>query len=517
MPGLLVLFLLLPLFAASSALGLSLEQIGVFAKPIYVTSDPDDAGRLFVVEREGAIKLIEDGTVSTYIDLTDEVACCAGERGLFSIAFDPDFATNRKLYVAYTSKGNIEGDEGDIAVEEVTAPEEPTDPEEPEGPFVLRPVLLIPHSQFNIHNGGQLQFGPDGYLYLSTGDGGHFDPREAPQDIESALGKILRFDPEPSVTLDYTPPPDNPFAGGSGLAPIVWALGLRNPFRFSFDRLSGDLVIGDVGEGAREEVDWAPSPAPGVVGGAGDNYGWSCREGMLPGLGASDPFCAGKGAADFDSPVLEYDHVDPNATGAICSGSIIGGYVVRDPALGALNGRYVYADYCTGEVRSLQLPSAPGGLASDDCPLGLPFNRPTSFGEDAAGKLYIASNAGGVYRIAGPAFEGCSPQVEPNKIFSNPAPLSPEATPVLLRLRISAQRRPGGPFLISVTVAPCTGAGGTVLLLRGGKPNGKKGLGADCIARFRRGVSKRSTFRAQLVPQAGEPTVRSRRLTLGAQ
>jgi glucose/arabinose dehydrogenase len=284
------------LIAAGRAEALELEQVGTFAKPIHVTSDPGDAGRLFVVEREGTIELVEDELASTYVDLTDVVACCEGERGLASVAFDPDFATSRKLYVAYTtSEDTAELNVGDVVVDELT------EPEDPEDPFASRRVLVIPHDQFNIHNGGQLQFGPDGMLYLSTGDGGHFNPRAHPQDPESGLGKILRFDPTPDPPLGYTTPAGNPFADGEGFAPIVWALGLRNPFRFSFDELSGDLVIGDVGEGSREEIDFAPSPGAGEAGGVGDNYGWSCLEGLLPGLGASNvAACAGKGAADFD-------------------------------------------------------------------------------------------------------------------------------------------------------------------------------------------------------------------------
>lgn len=509
--------LAIPLLAAGPAQALELEQIGSFAKPIYVTSDPGDAGRLFVVEREGTVELVEGGSTVPYLDLIDEVACCEGERGLSSIALSPDYATSHKLYVAYTTaEDTAELNVGDVVVDELT---EPVDPEDP---FASRRVLSVPHDQFNIHNAGQLQFGPDGMLYLSTGDGGLFNPRAQAQDVESGLGKILRFDPD--ATTGYDVPAGNPFTG-SGFAPIVWALGLRNPFRFSFDRLGGDLVIGDVGEGAREEIDFAPSPATGVAGGAGDNYGWSCREGSLPGLGAGNvAACAGKGAGDFDSAVFEYAHFVPEPSkGVICSGSVIGGYVARDASLGDLFGRYVYADYCSGQIRALQLPSAPGGSASGDCSLGLPIERWNSFGEDADGRLYVASSKGGVYRFTGP-LETCVPDAGANPIVDPTAPPGPRsAVPFPLprpTLRISARSLDGQRprVLLTVTVLPCDGQGNRrVVLLRGGEPNGSRQVGVDCEVRFRRGLSRRSSFRAELRPLAGEPTIRSRRLTRGPQ
>ena len=441
------------LLAPGPAQALELEQIGSFANPIYVTSPHDDPGRIFVVERAGRVKLLEGGVESAYFDISERVGG-GGERGLSSIAFDPEYAVNGRIYVAYTtSEDTAELNVGDIVVEELTEQEPPA------APFAFRRVLVVPHSDFNIHNGGQLQFAPDGMLYLSTGDGGGYDPREQPQEIGSGLGKILRFDPQPDPPLGYTAPEDNPFAGEAGFAPLVWAMGLRNPFRFSFDGLTGDLAIGDVGEGTREEVDWAPSPTPGVAGGEADNYGWSCREGGLAGLGAGDPFCAGLGAADFDSPVFEYDHVTPNPEkGVICSGSIIGGYVVRDGSLGDLYGRYVYADYCTGEIRSLQLPSTPGGVATGDCSLGLPVDHWTSFGEDALGRLYVSSNKGGVYRFSGPLETCVADAGESGGGASSPAP-EPNAQPGVPRLRIEARRLRGRPprILLAVTVSPCAG------------------------------------------------------------
>ncbi len=497
------------LSTASPAWGLSLEEVGTFEQPVYVTSPPDNADSLFVLERKGTIKLVEEETIGTYLDLRSLVSCCAGERGAASLAFAPDFATSRKLYVAYTAAESIAQDEGDLVVEELLAPANPDDA------FALRRVLTIPHGMANFHNGGQLQFGPDGYLYLSVGDALQY---EASQDPESALGKILRFDPDPRLSLPFTPPPDNPFLGGSVLGDLVWAMGLRNPFRFSFDRLSGDLIVGDVGENTREELDWAPSPAAGTVGGKGANYGWSCFEGSLPGLGAASPSCVGRSTGEFVAPVFEYGHVMPGEKGAICSGSIIAGYVVRDPdpSLGDLYGRYVYADFCTGDIRTLRLPSAGPRLAVDDCSLGLrlPSARPVSFGEDAAGRVYVASLAGGVFRIAGPAFEGCpsSPSSTETRTSSTP---TPPATSRYLRLR--AARLAGRPnrVLIAVFLSPCEGqAERTVQLRRGSRPSGSKRIGSDCKARFYRRVLRRSTFRARLVPEPGEEIVISPRLAL---
>lgn len=516
--ALIALSLLASLSAASSASALGLEEIGSFAKPLYVTSDPNDAGRLFVLEREGTIKLVESGTISTYVDFSAKVSCCEGERGAGSIAFAPDFATSHKLYVAYAAKAGAEQEEGDVVVDQLT------EPEEPEGElaeFEPERVLTIPHSEAPFHNGSQLQFGPDGYLYLSVGDATRY---AASQDPELPLGKILRFQPGPSG--GYVAPEGNPFIGGD-FAPIVWALGMRNPFRFSFDRLTGDLLIGDVGENDREEIDWAPSPGPGIAGGARANFGWSCREAGLvgPGTGLGYPACIGKDAADFDSPIAEYAHVKAGEGGAICSGSIIGGYVVRDndPSLGELYGHYVYADFCTGEIRALRLPAAAGLSAGESCSLelSLPADRPSSFGEDAAGRIYIASLAGGVYRVVGPAFAGCpsaSSSTEPSSPTVEPEPsgqAAPEAAAPRLRIKVRRLRGKPGLAWISVSPLPCAGQSKRrVILLRGGNPNGSKRIGSDCVVRFRRRARQVSTFRAKLAPLPGDAVTISRRVTI---
>ena len=360
------------LVSAAPAGATTLQQIGSFSSPVFVTSDPNDATRLFVVERGGAIRLIAGGTTATFLDI-GSLVLSGGEQGLLSMAFAPDYASSGRFYVFYTSRPD-----GAIQIDEFTAGGDTGHPASRRG------VLTVPHPNFANHNGGQLQFGPDGYLYVSTGDGGG-TPQNA-QDLNSLLGKILRIDPRPSATAAYSVPADNPFVGTAG-ADEIWSYGLRNPFRFSFDRSTGAIAIGDVGAGAREEVDWEPQPNAG----RGDNFGWYCREGFAPGNAS----CSG--GAGFTEPIFDYPH-----TGGNCS--ITGGYVARDPALGDLVGRYVYADHCVGQIRSL-IPGLP--LASGDRAAGLAVSSPSSCGEDACGHLYVASLSGPVYRFAGDAPPAC--------------------------------------------------------------------------------------------------------------
>jgi hypothetical protein len=488
-------FFLLCALGTADARALNLQPIGIFDQPIYVTSDPGDPNRLFVVEREGAIKLVRDGNVSTFVDLSPVVRCCDGERGLSSMALAPDFGATGKLYVVYTG----EDGPGNIHVDELTATGDFADP------LNKRSVLTIPHSASNAHHGGQLQFGPDGYLYISTGDGaGGNDPLHHAQDLDSQLGKILRINPKPSPPLHYTVPAGNPFSG-SDEAETIWNLGLRNPFRFSFDRLSGGMAIGDVGQDAREEIDWAPSPAPGVVGGVGANYGWSCREGLLGGLG-DDPACVGRDPADFVDPVFDYPHDDPGS-GTAFGCSVIGGYVVRDPSLGDLYGRYVYTDFCTGGIRSLLLPAAAGMSAVGDRSEGITVSKPVSFGEDSIGRIYLALNTGGVYRLCGQLTIGCPAQQEIEE--RHPTPL----------VGIKAERRRverGKPALITAWLSPCEGREGQLLrLLRGGRPNGSKYLSRACTVRFHPRIRHRTTFKATFLSEKdGSLLAESRRLTI---
>jgi hypothetical protein len=429
------------LFAqADNAFAVSLDQIGTFGQPTYVTSDPGDPDRIFVLEQDGRIQLTASGQTTTFVDL-DSIVLSAGEpgagneQGLLSVAFAPDYETSARLYVAYSGM-----DAGALHVDELTASGDVADL------ATRQPVLTVAHPNDPAHYGGQLQFGPDGYLYISTGDAGTccYDPQENAQDYESLLGKVLRIDPQPGG--GYIVPADNPFVGDAGAAPEIWALGLRNPWRFSFDRSTGALVLPDVGQFAWEEVNYEPGPDAG----RGDNYGWPCREG--PGSGLE---CAGT----FTEPVFAYPHDEGCA--------ITGGYVVRDPDLDELEGRYVYSDFCTGEVRSVGLP-ATGGF--DDCSEGVSVQRPTSFGEDAAGRVYVASRLGPVYRLVDGVPANCeapAPSPPPQPTPSLGGPEEEAVAPVLtiggretqsikrerrLSLKVSADR-PGTLELAAMVLA----------------------------------------------------------------
>jgi glucose/arabinose dehydrogenase len=390
--GLLIASVVAALAVPGPAAAATLEQIGSFEQPVFVTSDPGNADRLFVVEQGGRIILSQGGATSTFADLTSLVLS-GGERGLLSMAFATDFATSGRFYVYYTSRPG----QGDIQVDEFTASGSNVDLGS------RRPIITIPHRDFANHNGGQLQIGPDGMLYLAPGDGGSGgDPDGNAQNLNSLLGKILRIDPRPTGNAPYSIPPGNPFVGTAG-ADEIWSYGLRNPYRFSFDRGTGAIAIGDVGQSGFEEVDYEPGPNAG----RGDNFGWDCREGRHPHSGA-DPACAG--VTSFTEPIFEY-----SLAGANCA--ITGGYVVRDQSLGDLYGRYVYADYCAGAIRSL-VPAVPD--ASDDRSEGLQVANPSSFGEDACGRLYVVSHQGPVYRFVGASQPDCSGELGPALTLSAP-------------------------------------------------------------------------------------------------
>jgi hypothetical protein len=471
--------LALALLGAGSAEALTLDRVGDFEQPTYVTSDPSDANRLLVAERNGRIKLVAGGAVSTFADFSASIACpaeCPSQRGLMSIALAPDFALTGRLFVDYAS--NVDGN---VHIDELVSP----GPAHTTASFA-RNLATIAYPATAEHFGAQLQFGKDGFLYASSGDGGGADdPFHNAQNPASLLGKILRLNP----------------AGG---APEVWSLGLRNPFRFSFDRLSGAMIIGDVGQGHREEVDLAPSPAPGVTGGQGANYGWNCREGGIAGP-ATDPQCATPPAGGYTNPVFEYETYspDPDLGGSRCS--IIGGYVSHAASLPSLEGRYVYSDYCSGVLRSLQLPAGGGGQASGDCSLGLKVTSPVSFGEDASGRLYVVEQAGGVSRLGGQAPAGCSVPVAATAL-----------TPTTIRIK--AQRRwveRGRRALLTVYVSPCKNRKGErVGLLRNGRASGTKPLSRACTARFTPQIRRGAKFTA-FTRQRGEyAAAQSRRLKI---
>lgn len=479
---------LLLLAPAGSAAAADLEPIGSFDEPIYVTSDPGDGNRLFVVQRRGQVIEVDNGASSVFADLSGLVACpaggCAGERGLLSIALAPDFHTSGRLFADYAS----EADEQIHVVELVASG----------GSALLatpRTLLEIPHPESSNHYAGQLQFGPEGNLFVATGDGGGAnDEHHNAQDPESLLGKILRLDPDPSATAPYTVPAGNPLVGvvAPGAAETIWSLGLRNPFRFSFDRAGGGIWIGDVGQSAREEIDFAA--APGFGGGA--NYGWNCLEGSEPGP-ATDPQCASLSAEDFTAPVFEYPHEGGCA-------AVIGGYVVRDPGLTGLYGRYLYGDLCAAQLRSFD-PADP--YASDRAePLSVA--NLNSFGEDACGRLYAVSGSGAVSRLVGDPPTACaSPPTA-----TVPVPLRPAYAGIKAFSRHVLR---GDRALITVWISPCSGrAGERVRLLRGGRGIGWHHLSRVCTARFRPRIRHRSRFRAVVEAGGGFEATISRRLTI---
>jgi hypothetical protein len=318
-----------------------------------------------VLEKAGAAWLLRDGVrqATPFLDLRGAVST-QSEEGLLGLAFAPDWATSHLVYVDYTAPDRT------ITVAEYRTAGDRIDP------ATQRVVLRVAHPTYGNHNGGQLAFGPDGDLYVGVGDGGSGgDPDGHGQDPTQLLGKILRIDPR--AASPYGIPAGNPFTQPN--RPEIWAYGLRNPWRFSFDRLTGDLWIGDVGQNAWEEVDEQPAGA-----GGGRNYGWDCLEGTHTTSYAS-PSCPAENATP---PVLEYAHA---GTGRC---AVTGGYVVRDPSLDDLAGRYLFGDYCTGET----FVHTPGGAGFADSGLD-PLPQLTSFGEDGCGHLYAATGSGPVYRL----------------------------------------------------------------------------------------------------------------------
>ena len=352
--------------------GVRATEIGTFDQPVYVAQPPGERDDLYVVEKPGRIVLVRGGepAAEPFLDLGGEVST-GGEQGLLSMAFAPDYERSGLFYVDYTDT------EGDTRVVEYRRSS--SDPAVAD-PGSARELLVV-DQPFSNHNGGQLQFGPDRYLYVGLGDGGGAgDPQRNGQSLDTLLGKILRVDPRPGNGEPYSIPASNPFAEEPGARPEIYSYGLRNPWRFSFDRDTGMLGIGDVGQYTTEEVDLV-----GRGDGSGANFGWSAFEGS----GRFDP---GQEAPGHVPPVLEYP-----LDGGACA--VTGGYVVRDSALRSLYGRYLYADFCVGELRSF--PARPGRDASDDRALGVRIPQLSSFGEGSDGRIYVASLAGPVYRLDG--------------------------------------------------------------------------------------------------------------------
>jgi glucose/arabinose dehydrogenase len=351
-----------------ATIGLEPVAIGL-AFPLALTAPAGDA-RLFIVEKPGRIRIVRDGTLlaRAFLDLSGAVST-GSEQGLLGLAFDPEYSLNGRFYVNYT---NTEGDTRIVAYR-VSGDPDLADPASAD--------TILPIDQpFSNHNGGHLAFGPDGYLYVGSGDGGSGgDPQGNGQDRTDLLGSLLRLDV--SSGSGYAIPPDNPFAEATAARAELWDFGLRNPWRFSFDRVTGDLYIADVGQNEREEINVAPRASGG---GRGANYGWSVMEGIAC---FADADCDSSG---LTLPVLEYTHADG------CS--VTGGFVYRGSALPEISGHYFYADFCEGWVRSFRLS---GGSAAElrEWPELAPGGQVPGFGEDASGELYVLDAGGTVYRI----------------------------------------------------------------------------------------------------------------------
>ncbi len=323
-----------------------------------VDLQPDGSSRLFVIEKVGRIRIIENDQLieAPFLDISNQVGSNGNEQGLLGLAFHPQYAQNGRFFVNYTDNN------GDTVLARFQVSSDPNiaDPNS-------EAKILAVDQPFANHNGGVLAFGPDGYLYAGLGDGGsQGDPFGNAQNTGALLGKILRLDVD--AAEPYTVPADNPFGNE------VWAYGLRNPWRFSFDKLTYDLYIGDVGQNTWEEIDFLPAGSPG-----GTNFGWNFRE------GAHD--YKGGGPAGMVEPVAEYSHTEGGC-------SVTGGYVYRG-SMPEWNGIYLYADYCTGLIWGL-IHSGSGWQKQQLFDLDVTI---TSFGQDASGELYLLSDNGGVFRL----------------------------------------------------------------------------------------------------------------------
>ncbi|MSO41256.1 MAG: sugar dehydrogenase [Solirubrobacterales bacterium] len=353
--------------------GATLKSIGRFRSPVYVDSAPGSRG-LFVVEQAGRVRLVLRGRRlgRPFLDIRRLVRF-GGEQGLLSIAFPPDYGSSGRFYAYFVNnEGSIEIDEFRRSAGNPNRAKRKT----------RRVVITIPHPDESNHNGGQLQFGPGGYLFAGAGDGGGAgDADNSAQRTDNLLGKLIRIDPRESGGRPYTVPASNPFVGDPGRDEI-YSIGLRNPFRFSFDLTTKPsrprIAIGDVGQDAFEEVDYET-----VAAARGANFGWNDFEGFSHYDGAIPP-----APSRHDQPVLAY----PHSRGC----TVIGGYVVADRSLKSLRGRYLYGDYCTGKLRSF-VPAL--GRAKHDRGTGLRVGSLSSFGEGRGGALYATSLSGPVFRV----------------------------------------------------------------------------------------------------------------------
>jgi glucose/arabinose dehydrogenase len=353
------------------------DSITGLSQPVHIADSGDGSGRLFVVQQGGMIRLVKNGGLQAapFLDIRSRVSCC-GERGLLSVAFPPGYASKAHFYVYYTDvNGNIV-----LARYGLTADADVADASSEQT------VLTIDHPTYSNHNGGQLVFGPnDGYLYMGTGDGGGAgDPHGNGQNTDALLGKLLRLDVE-AGTATYAVPPTNAFVGQAGFRPEIWAFGLRNPWRFSFDRDTADVFIADVGQGSYEEINFQPATDAG-----GRNYGWNIMEGFHCYNAAT---CNSTG---LTLPVSEYDHSQGDC-------AVTGGFVYRGAQFARLRGIYFYGDYCSGRIRGLQLTP----IGWESAVLSDTGFQITGFGQDEAGEIYVADYTNGaITHLVGAACVG---------------------------------------------------------------------------------------------------------------
>jgi glucose/arabinose dehydrogenase len=376
------------------------EIAGGFNQPLLVTNAGDGSNRVFVVEKAGRIWIVKDGIVQAvpFLDIQSLVNSTGGEQGLLALAFHPNYHTNGQFYVVYT---DYTSPVGSIVLARFTKSSTNPDLADP----ASRTTILTISEPYENHNGGTLAFGPDGYLYWSIGDGGSGgDPQNNAQNLTSFLGKILRLDVNSGVT--YTIPLSNPFYNAvPSIKKEIWSYGLRNPWRFSFDRATGDLYIGDVGQNEWEEIDWQPVSSSG-----GENYGWRILEGThcySPPTGCIEP-------NGYVPPVTEYPHTVTSHDDNGCS--VTGGYVYRGSAFPALEGLYFYGDFCLGKIYSLYYDAKAGWTNS--LLVDTPFTI-SSFGEDEQGELYVVDySSGKIYQIQYPSIAVPNDEVSSPKVIA---------------------------------------------------------------------------------------------------
>jgi len=365
---------------ARAATPLALHEVGTGLNlPVFVTAAPGDSTRLFVVCKDGTIRILEHDSVLTrpFLDITDRVGANSSERGLLGLAFHPDYPMNGYLYVNYTDQN------GNTHIARFTASSDPDSAVAASEYTILGPITQ-PYAN---HNAGMLAFGPnDGYLYFGLGDGGSGgDPGNRAQNPTLFLGKMLRIDVDGGAP--YAIPPDNPFVGTVDTLPEIWAIGYRNPWRWSFDPANGAMYVGDVGQSALEEIDYEP---PDFAGGA--NYGWR----LMEGTNCYDPPTGCDTLTGLTDPIQEYPH-----SGSPTRCAITGGVVYRGCAIPDLDGTYFFADFCSGEIFTFRYDGTNLTDSTDrTAELGLPLGTPVcSFGQDNQGEVYVVDFNGHVYRV----------------------------------------------------------------------------------------------------------------------